>query len=169
MNFDIRPAFTEDLETIVEFNMELALESESLHLDPRKVRRGVEKPLADPSLGRYYVAHRGDEILGQIQVTVEWSDWNDAEYWWIQNVYVVPSARRQGIYRALHNYVMNLAERAGACRLQLYVDAKNAAAQAVYKKLNMVQSDYLIFEQMEEQTEKPGKRSSTKPGNQTPS
>lgn len=150
MNFTIRPATTGDAETIVQFNIEMALESENLRLEPGKVRRGVEKPLADPSLGRYYLAHRGDEILGQIQVTLEWSDWNNAEYWWIQNVYVVPSARRQGIYRALHSYVKNLAEAAGACRLQLYVDAENVAAQAVYKKLNMTQSNYLIFEQMED-------------------
>lgn len=150
MNFEIRPATTGDAETIVRFNIEMALESENLRLDPEQVRRGVEKPLADPSLGRYYLAHRGDEILGQIQVTLEWSDWNNAEYWWIQNVYVIPSARRQGIYRALHNYVKNLAEAAGACRLQLYVDAENTAAQAVYKNLNMKQSHYLIFEQTED-------------------
>ena len=150
MNFEIRPATIEDTETIVQFNIEMALESENLRLEPEKVRRGVERSLSDPSMGRFYIAYQGDEILGQIRVTQEWSDWNDAEYWWIQNVYVVPSARRQGIYRALHNYVKNLAEAAGACRLQLYVDAKNAAAQAVYKNLNMEQSNYLIFEQMED-------------------
>lgn len=150
MNFTIRPATTGDAETIVRFNIEMALESESLSLEPEKVRRGVERSLSDPSVGRYYLAHRGDEILGQIRVTLEWSDWNNAQYWWIQNVYIVPSARKQGIYKALHNYVKNLAEAAGACRLQLYVDAENMAAQAVYKKLNMTQSNYLIFEQMED-------------------
>ena len=107
----------------------------------------------DPCLihrwGRYYLAHRGDEILGQIRVTLEWSDWNNAQYWWIQNVYVVPSERKQGIYKALHHHVKNLAEQTGACGLQLYVDAQNAAAQAVYKKLNMTQSHYLIYEQKE--------------------
>ena len=150
MNFEIRPAAIDDTEKIVQFNIEMALESENLRLEPEKVRRGVEKSLSDPSMGCFYLAHRGDEILGQIRVTVEWSDWNNAQYWWIQNVYVVPSARRQGIYRALHDHVKKLAEAAGACRLQLYVDAENAAAQAVYKKLNMTQSNYLIFEQMEE-------------------
>ena len=150
MNFEIRPATTGDAETIAQFNIEMALESENLRLEPGKVRRGVEKSLSDPSMGRFYIAYQGDEILGQIRVTQEWSDWNDAEYWWIQNVYVVPSARKQGIYKALHHHVKNLAEAAGACRLQLYVDAENVAAQAVYKKLNMTQSNYLIFEQRED-------------------
>ena len=149
MSFEIRPATIEDTATIVQFNIEMALESENLRLDPGKVRRGVEKSLSDPSVGQYYLAHRGDEILGQIRVTLEWSDWNNAQYWWIQNVYVVPAERRQGIYKALHHHVKNLAERAGASGLQLYVDAQNAAAQAVYKSLNMEQSHYLIFEQRE--------------------
>ena len=154
MNFAIRPATIEDTENIVQFNIEMALESENLRLEPEKVRRGVEKSLSNPLMGRYYLAHRGDEILGQIRVTLEWSDWNDAQYWWIQNVYVVPSARKQGIYRALHHHIKKLAEGAGACGLQLYVDAQNEAAQAVYKNLNMAQSHYLIFEQREDWPER---------------
>ena len=150
MNFEIRPATAEDTETIVQFNIEMALESENLCLEPEKIRRGVQESLSNPSMGRYYLAHRADEILGQIRVTLEWSDWNNAYYWWIQNVYVVPSVRKQGIYKALHHHVKNLAEQAGACGLQLYVDAQNEAAQAVYKNLNMAQSHYLIFEQMED-------------------
>ncbi len=150
MNFAIRPATIHDAEKIIQFNIEMALESESLRLEPEKVRQGVEKSLSNPSMGQFYLAHRGDEIIGQIRVTLEWSDWNNGDYWWIQNVYVIPSARKQGVYRALHHYVKNLAEQAGACSLQLYVDAQNTAAQAVYKNLNMSQSHYLIFEQMED-------------------
>ena len=96
MNFEIRPAAIEDTEKIVQFNIEMALESENLRLEPEKVRLGVEKSLSNPSMGCFYLAHRGDEILGQIRVTQEWSDWNNAQYWWIQNVYVVPSARKTG-------------------------------------------------------------------------
>ena len=150
MNFAIRPATNTDAEKIVQFNVDMALESENLRLEPEKIHQGVQKSLSEPSIGRYYLAHRGDEILGQIRVTLEWSDWNNAHYWWIQNVYVVPSERKQGIYSALHHHVNNLAKQAGACGLLLYVDAQNRAAQAVYKNLNMAQSHYLIFEQMED-------------------
>ena len=150
MNFAIRPATNTDAEKIVQFNVDMALESENLRLEPEKIHQGVQKSLSEPSIGRYYLAHRGDEILGQIRVTLEWSDWNNAHYWWIQNVYVVPSERKQGIYSALHHHVKNLAKQAGACGLLLYVDAQNRAAQAVYKNLNMAQSHYLIFEQMED-------------------
>ena len=150
MNFAIRPATVEDAEKIVQFNIEMALESENLRLEPEKVRRGVQKSLLNPSMGRYYLAHRGDDILGQIRVTLEWSDWNNGHYWWIQNVYVVPPERKQGVYSALHHHVKSLAAQAGACGLQLYVDAQNAGAQSVYRNLNMLESHYLIFEQMED-------------------
>ena len=150
MNFDIRPATLADAEKITEFNVEMALESENLRLDPDTVRRGVEKSLSDPLKGRYYLVRQGGDVLGQIRVTLEWSDWNDSHYWWIQNVYVVPRARRRGVYRALHHHVRNLADRAGACGLQLYVDADNAGAQSAYQSLNMARSHYLIFEQTED-------------------
>lgn len=150
MNLAIRPAAPADSETITAFNVEMARESEGLRLDRDTVRRGVEKSLSDPSLGRYYLAHGGGEALGQIRVTLEWSDWNNAHYWWIQNVYVVPSARRRGVYSALHHHVKNLAGAAGACGLQLYVDAQNEGAQRAYEKLRMARSHYLIFEQVEE-------------------
>ena len=150
MNFAIRPATVEDAEKIIQFNIEMALESENLRLEPEKIRQGVQKSLLNPSMGRYYLAHRGDDISGQIRVTLEWSDWNNGHYWWIQNVYVVPSARKQGVYSALHHHVKNLAAQAGACGLQLYVDAQNSGAQSVYRNLNMLESHYLIFEQMED-------------------
>ncbi len=158
MNLAIRPATPADSEKIIAFNMEMAWESESLRLDRATVRRGVEKSLSDPSLGRYYLAHLGGETLGQIRVTLEWSDWNNAHYWWIQNVYVIPSARRQGVYSALHHYVKNLAGGAGACGLQLYVDAQNADAQRAYERLRMEQSHYLIFEQVAEGKNRQEKR-----------
>ena len=143
----IRPADPGDAEKLVEFNVAMAFESEGLRLKPGDVERGVKSSLDDPARGRYYVAERGGRILGQIRVTREWSDWNNSEYWWIQNVYVAPPARRQGIYAALHRHVVDLADEAGACGLQLYVDKGNQDAQAAYRRLGMNASHYLIYEQ----------------------
>lgn len=35
----------------------------------------------------------------ELLVTFEWSDWRNAQYWWIQSLYVVPEHRRKGIFR----------------------------------------------------------------------
>jgi len=143
----VRPAHPKDAETILRFNIEMAKESENLDLSPEIVRRGVEISLHDPERGEYFLAEGNKGVVGQIRATREWSDWNNSFYWWIQNVYVEPSSRRQGIYAALHNHVRDLALHNGACGLLLYVDRENSPAQEVYRKMGMKNSHYLIFEQ----------------------
>ncbi len=145
----IRPAATGDVDIIVRFNMEMALESEGRGLSPETLRRGVEASLGDPGLGEYFLAETGGKVAGQIRVTREWSDWNGGFYWWIKNVYVPPPARRRGIYAALHAHVRGLAREAGACGLLHYDYRENAPARSVYRRLGMDQSHYLIYEQEE--------------------
>lgn len=142
----IRSGIPADLDTIVRLNIAMALESEGLRLDPENLRSGVLASLANPDRGKYFLAEEKEKIVGQIRVTSEWSDWNNQEYWWIQNVYVEPPHRRRGVYSSLHNHVRALAKSAGACGLQLYVDRKNTGAQSVYQRLAMRPSHYLIYE-----------------------
>jgi ribosomal protein S18 acetylase RimI-like enzyme len=78
----------------------------------------------------------------------EWSDWRDAEVWWIQSVYVWPAARGRGVYRALAAAAAEEAQAAGAAGLRLYVDVRNTAAQQVYTRLGMIGDHYRVFEQM---------------------
>jgi|TARA_B100000315_G_scaffold148990_1_gene137797 GNAT superfamily N-acetyltransferase len=143
----IRPARPGDTDTIVRFNVEMARDSESLELAPEMVRQGVEASLRSPERGKYFLAEKSGSVVGQIRVTHEWSDWNNSYYWWIQNVYVEPESRRNGVYTALHGHVRDLARSAGACGLLLYVDRENTSAQEVYNRLGMESSHYLIFEQ----------------------
>ena len=148
-SINIRPALADDINIIVRFNIEMALESERLKLPPEVVRQGVEMSLGNPEKGKYFLAEEkssGDSV-GQIRVTLEWSDWNNGYYWWIQNVYVSPSSRKQGIYTALHEHVRKLAREAYACGLLLYVDHENTSAREVYQHLGMNNSHYLIYEQ----------------------
>ena len=147
-SFNIRSARANDINIIVRFNIEMALESENLKLSPEVVRRGVETSLGNPERGKYFLAeHNSGEAIGQIRVTHEWSDWNNGYYWWIQNVYVKPGSRKQGVYTTLHEHVRKLAREANACGLLLYVDHENTSAREVYSHLGMGNSHYLIYEQ----------------------
>jgi len=143
----VRPAYPREIATLVEFNRALAQESEGRELDAPRLRAGVEAVFADPGRGLYYVALRGEEVLGALLVTSEWSDWRNGVFWWIQSVYVVPAARRQGVFRHLYQHVL---ERARAnpevCGLRLYVDHDNQNAQAVYRQLGMHAARYRFFE-----------------------
>ncbi len=143
----IRPATEADAETIAANNVAMALEAERRRLDPATVRAGVCRVLADPARGVYYVAQREGKAVGQLLITREWSDWRDGWYWWIQSVYVVPEARRQGVYRRLYEHVVSEARRQPDVRgLRLYVDTENARAQRVYESLGMERARYHFYE-----------------------
>src|SRR5262245_9009475 len=101
----LRRATHADLAVIVEYNQLLAQESEGKTLDPAILTAGVAAAIADPGKGPYFVAEVGGEIVGQLQVTTEWSDWRNGWMWWIQSVYVRAEHRRTGIFRALYEYV----------------------------------------------------------------
>jgi len=143
----IRRATLADADTVAAFNQALAVETERRKLDRETVASGVRRLLSDPSRGVYYVADLDGSVVGQLLITYEFSDWRDGVFWWIQSVYVDPSARRRGVYRALHLHVERAARATpGVCGLRLYVDKYNYAAQEVYAKHGLARSDYRVFE-----------------------
>lgn len=143
----IRDGRPDDLPTIREFNTCMARETEDVHLDESKLERGIRKVFDDPSTGFYLMAERDGETVGQTLVTFEWSDWRDGWFWWIQSVYVRPDARRQGVYRALHDEVEHRARnREDVCGVRLYVIRDNDTARNVYAKMGMGCTGYRLYE-----------------------
>lgn len=143
----IRQATPEDAERIARWNEAMALETEKRRLDPAIIRAGVAAVLHDPSRGVYHLASIDHAVAGQLLVTFEWSDWRCRWFWWIQSVYVAPEHRGAGVYRALHEHVVEQARSAGEVGgIRLYVDADNAAAQHVYERVGMVRTHYQLFE-----------------------
>ncbi len=143
----IRQATTADADIIADANCAMAAETEGRALDRATVLAGVQRALDDPSLGVYYVAEQFGKVAGQLLITTEFSDWRDGVFWWIQSVYVWPDHRGQGVYRALHDYVLQQAREAGdVCGVRLYVDQGNTRAQAVYRQLGMMPTAYALYE-----------------------
>jgi len=146
MSLTIRPATSADEDFLVAANAALALESEMLRLDEPTLRKGVRAILADPHKGFYTVAERGGRVVGQTLITFEYSDWRCGFYWWIQSVYVEPTARGAGVFRAIFNH---LKERATANQevigLRLYAEHENTSAHRVYRSVGMVEEPYGLF------------------------
>ena len=148
MQLVIRQAESEDRDRIVLFNQAMARETEGRELDRRVLTKGVERVLKDVGLGRYFVAVRDEEVIGQVLITTEWSDWRNGQVWWLQSVYVSKRYRREGVYRRLHEHVRESARTEKVIGLRLYVERDNLAAQATYVDLGMDASPYLMFEEM---------------------
>jgi ribosomal protein S18 acetylase RimI-like enzyme len=143
----VRPAISGDLELIVDFNSRLAVETEGKALDPGVLTRGVRSALADPNRATYWIAEHDGRPVGQLMITLEWSDWRDGWLWWIQSVYVRAEARRLGVFRALYQHVVKQAvERGDVAGIRLYVERHNTAAQATYHRLGMCDAGYLVLE-----------------------
>ena len=143
----VRWATSSDLDTVVTFNAAMAQETESRQLELGLLRAGVDAVLRDDSRGFYLVAEAEGQVVGQLLVTTEWSDWRNAFFWWIQSVYVAPLYRRRGVYRALDAYLGAEARRRGdVCGLRLYVARTNRVAQRVYANLGMSRSHYDMYE-----------------------
>ena len=146
-----RDARLSDAERIVDFQVAMAEETEQIRLDLQVCTRGVEAVLRDERLGRYYVGEIDGAVVASTLITYEWSDWRNGVVWWIQSVYVVPGARKQGVYAGLYRYLQNLARADQNVRgIRLYVDRRNASAQNAYARLGMNGDHYQVFEWMKE-------------------
>ena len=144
----IRIAQPADIDSLVDFNQKMALETEGKHLDNGVLRSGVETVFGDESKGFYVVADDAGSIVGGLMVTFEWSDWRNKWFWWIQSVYIVPEARGKGIYRQMYDFVKGKAKENGnVCGFRLYVEKDNLSAQGVYESVGMNSSAYLMYEE----------------------
>ena len=149
----VRKAERPDAHTIADFNARMALETEGRELDARRLFSGTLAVFGGPERGFYVVAERVGAVVGCLLVTREWSDWRNGWFWWIQSVYVVPSARRAGIYRAMYRWLETqarengpLCEGASIVGLRLYVERANVNAMATYEALGMRRAHYQLFE-----------------------
>ena len=147
MNLVIRPATLEDATKIAAFNVALARETEDRTLNRRLVGIGVRALLAEPKYGFYIVADTGKQIVGMLLITYEWSDWLNKMWWWLQSVYVHPSARRQGVFTRLHSFIVERAQDDGhVAGIRLYAEKNNRAALKTYRQFGLKQNTYRFLE-----------------------
>ncbi|HPT13339.1 MAG TPA: GNAT family N-acetyltransferase [Bacteroidales bacterium] len=148
-NTHIRKASHADIETIAQFQAEMAMETESLTLNPAILRQGVKAVLDDESKGTYYVFEVDNRIISSLLITYEWSDWRNSTVYWLQSVYVLKEFRRRGIFSHLYEFVKDLAVNDnGVAGIRLYVDKTNLKAQKAYENAGMNGSHYTTFEWM---------------------
>jgi GNAT superfamily N-acetyltransferase len=148
----VRRASSGDVESIVTFSAAMALETENRRLDEERLRKGTLSLLTSPSHGFFMVAELREggqaQLIGQLMITYEWSDWRNGAFWWVQSVYVAPSWRRQGVYRLMHDVIVEQAKAdPNVCGIRLYVEQDNHTAQTVYQRVGLSPSAYRVYEQ----------------------
>ena len=145
----VRMATVDDLESLVRFNAALAWETEHRRLDLQRLRPGVQAVLTNTGHGFYVVAEAKPkaQVVGQLLITYEWSDWRNGVMWWIQSAYVQEDYRRQGVFRRLYHHVLHQAqEEAAVTGIRLYVEQDNLVAQQTYESLGLTKAPYQMYE-----------------------
>jgi ribosomal protein S18 acetylase RimI-like enzyme len=145
----IREATENDIPSLLDFQLKMALETENITLEISSLTLGVHRLFKDPTKGRYYVAEEGRDVVGCLMTTYEWSDWRNGIVLWIQSVYVTKEYRGQGVFKQMYKHIKLLVENDPDSKgIRLYVDKSNAAAQRTYQKLGMNGEHYTVFEWM---------------------
>ena len=147
VSVQIRKAALGDAAIVEGFNAQLAFETEGVALTRPQLHEGVEAVLADPTRGIYWLAEVNRQVVGQLLITREWSDWRNGWMIWLQSVYVASEKRGAGVFRLLFERSVELARlRCDAVCIRLYVEHENEAATATYRRLGFRDSGYLVME-----------------------
>jgi GNAT superfamily N-acetyltransferase len=147
MSVSVRAARPVDLEFLVDCIARMAVETDSAELDRELVAEGVALALADERKGRYFVADDGEEPVGMLRVTADWSDARAGWFWWLQTPYVVPEARGNGVFTALWEHLLALARGDWeVCGLRLGLDRRQGTAEVVCERLGLIDAGWLVYE-----------------------
>jgi GNAT superfamily N-acetyltransferase len=150
-----REATAADANTIAQFQVWMARETEEVELHPPILEKGVAAVFANRNLGQYYVAEEDGKVIASLLITYEWSDWRNGMIWWIQSVYVREEHRGKRVYAGLYDFVRARVTDDPTIRgIRLYVDNRNTAAQEVYTKLGMSGEHYRVYEWMKKNDER---------------
>lgn len=150
--FIVRPATPDDLPFIADAQAAMALESEGLTLDRAALEGGVRAVLEQRVQAAYLIAEERGRPVGMLMTVPEWSDWRNGTVLWVHSVYVVPDARRRGVFAALYASVRaQVEESPDLLGVRLYVHRRNAPAQRVYEALGMTRDRYFLYEWMRDE------------------
>lgn len=82
-----------------------------------------------------FIAEDQGQVLGFTQLFPSFSSVGAARAWILNDLYVLPEARRQGVARALLDAAAGFGRETGATRLELETDHDNRSAQALYRHM----------------------------------
>lgn len=147
MDILVRNANSEDLETIIQFQLAMAKETEDLGLNLDDLTHGVNNLFSNPERGLYWVAELNGQIAGSLMTNYEWSDWRNGNVIWIQSVYVSSECRNKGVFKAMYLKIKDWVEATDELKgVRLYVEKNNSNAQKVYEAMGMTSEHYTMYE-----------------------
>ena len=133
-------ATTKDLPQMVELLGVLFTDEAEFQPDPGKQKRALEAILANPGIGKLFVAREGKRVIAMASLLYTVSTAEGGKAAWFEDLVVHPEERKRGICEALLKQVVAQARAEGVLRITLLTDMQNERAQAMYRRVGFVGS-----------------------------
>jgi GNAT superfamily N-acetyltransferase len=134
------PASAKDLQQMVELLGQLFEQEAEFTPNASKQEVALKMILADPKIGKLYVAKEGSKVVAMASLLFTVSTAEGGKAALFEDLVVSPDHRKQGIGAKLLEYVIGQARAEGVLRLTLLTDMQNEQAQVLYRKLGFVGS-----------------------------
>ena len=132
VQMNIEPATLADLEDLAAL-LRAQFAEHDISLDEQRIRAAICGPLDDPRLGTFLIAR--DEVpRGFAYFSYTWTLEHGGKSAWLEELYVVPSARSRGVGTSLLRTVITHARRAGCAAIDLEIDANHLRAGRLYEQ-----------------------------------
>ena len=140
MNLRFEAAGVKDLPQLVELLRHLFEQEAEFTPDAAKQETALKMILADPRLGKLFVARDGRQVVAMASLLYTVSTAEGGRAALFEDLVVRPDYRKQGIGARLLEHVIAQARAEGLLRLTLLTDMQNESAQVLYRKLGFVGS-----------------------------
>jgi ribosomal protein S18 acetylase RimI-like enzyme len=140
MRVELRLAGPADADRVFAFLREFTA-GQAYTLRETVARRALGELLADPALGRVWLILAGGEAVGYAALAFGYSLEHGGRDAILDELFVAPHARGQGLGRAALAAVLAEAERLGLCAVHLEVERANASASRLYRSLGFASND----------------------------
>jgi len=134
MAIRIRAAVPSDRAAVHELLAAQLIEHQ-LPADPERVARGLDAAFRPGSPAWLFLGEHDGRAVGVFLANQIVSVEKGGETLWIEELYVIPGARRTGVARAMLEHVANQARRRGLRAFDLEVVPSQLAAFALYRSL----------------------------------
>ena len=140
MELQYGPATARDLPQLVELLGVLFTDEAEFQPNAEKQKRALEAILANPTIGKLFVAREGKRVVAMASLLYTVSTAEGGKAAWFEDLVVHPDERKRGIGEALLKYVVAHARADGVLRITLLTDMQNERAQAMYRRVGFVGS-----------------------------
>ena len=140
MELQYGPATARDLPQLVELLGVLFTDEAEFQPNAEKQKRALEAILANPTIGKLFVAREGKRVVAMASLLYTVSTAEGGKAAWFEDLVVHLDERKRGIGEALLKYVVAHARADGVLRITLLTDMQNERAQAIYRRVGFVGS-----------------------------